>query len=100
MDKKALLHKPRFFSVIFNKLSQGVLCLGGAIGRYVGPGEILNSGSGGSFSLQLDLGQTPSPTGFVSIQAGETWNFTAWHRDAVGGTTTSNFTDGLEVVFL
>ncbi|MDC1043609.1 hypothetical protein OAQ71_00120 [bacterium] len=37
---------------------------------------------------------------FPSIQAGETWNFTAWHRDAVGGTTTSNFTDGLEVVFL
>ncbi len=80
--------------------SQGILCIGGAIGRYVGPGEILNSGSSGTFSLQLDLTRTPTPTGLVSIQAGETWNFTAWHRDAVGGNTTSNFTDGLEVVFL
>ena len=80
--------------------SEGVLCIGGAIGRYVGPGEILNSGSAGSFSLQLDLTQTPTPTGLVSIQAGETWNFTAWHRDAVGGNTTSNFTDGIEVLFL
>ena len=80
--------------------SSGMLCLGGAIGRYVGPGEILNSGGNGTFSLQLDLTQTPTPVGLVSIQAGETWNFSAWHRDAVGGSTTSNFTDGVEVTFL
>lgn len=80
--------------------SAGVLCLSGAIGRYVGPGQILNSGSSGSFSLQIDLTQTPTPVGPVSVLAGETWNFSAWHRDAVGGTTTSNFTDGLEIQFL
>ena len=74
--------------------------LSGAIGRYVGPGQILNSGSSGSFSLQLDLTLTPTPVGPVSVLAGETWNFSAWHRDAVGGTTTSNFTDGLEIQFL
>ncbi|MDG1049230.1 MAG: hypothetical protein P8R46_03385 [Planctomycetota bacterium] len=80
--------------------SAGNLCLGGAIGRYVGPGQIQNSGSAGEFSLPLDLTATPQPTGLISVQAGETWNFTCWHRDAVGGTTTSNFTDGLEVRFL
>lgn len=80
--------------------SAGVLCLGGAIGRYVGPGEILNTGNNGSFALQLDLAQTPTPLGLVSVQAGETWNFSTWHRDSVGGSSTSNFTDGLEVLFL
>ena len=36
--------------------SNGNLCLGGAIGRYVGPGEILSSGAAGEFSLAIDLG--------------------------------------------
>ena len=80
--------------------SQGVLCLSGGIGRYVGPGQIQNSGAAGSFSLLLDLTQTPTPTGFVTVVAGETWNFTAWHRDAVGGSATSNFTDAVSVLFL
>jgi len=79
--------------------SSGNLCLGGAIGRYVGPGQVLNSGATGTFTLPLDLTSTPQPTGLVSVQAGETWNFTTWHRDATGGTTTSNFTDGLEITF-
>ncbi|MEM1448148.1 MAG: hypothetical protein AAF957_26520 [Planctomycetota bacterium] len=79
--------------------SSGNLCLGGQIGRYVGPGQIQNTGMAGEFSLVLDLTQTPQPTGFVSIQAGETWNFTAWHRDTSGTGATSNFTDGLEITF-
>ncbi|MEM9382358.1 MAG: hypothetical protein AAGB93_20565 [Planctomycetota bacterium] len=80
--------------------SQGNLCLGGAIGRYVGAGQIQNTGSTGAFALAIDLTQTPSPTGFVTVQAGETWSFQAWHRDSVGGSATSNFTDGLEIAFL
>ena len=79
--------------------SQGNLCLSGAIGRYVGPGQIQNSGGNGSFTLPLDLTQMPTPTGLVAAQAGETWNFTTWYRDAVGGSATSNFTDGVEVTF-
>jgi len=79
--------------------SQGNLCLTGAIGRYVGPGQIKNSGATGSFSLAIDLTQTPQPTGFVSISAGQTWNFTTWHRDAIGGVATSNFTGGLSIAF-
>ncbi len=79
--------------------SAGRLCLGGGIGRYVGPGQVLNSGNLGRFTLALDLTRTPTPTGTVAVQAGETWNFQAWFRDAQGGASTSNFTDGLEVQF-
>ncbi|MDG1984154.1 MAG: hypothetical protein P8M11_06290, partial [Planctomycetota bacterium] len=71
----------------------------GAIGRYVGPGQIVNSGATGEVTLPLDLTQTPQPTGFVSVQPGETWNFQAWYRDSVGGSATSNFTDGLSITF-
>ncbi len=80
--------------------SQGNLCLSGNIGRYVGPGQVLNTGALGQFALVLDLNQTPTPTGFTTIQAGDTVYFTAWHRDSIGGGATSNFTDGLEIVFL
>jgi len=79
--------------------STGNLCLGGAIGRYVGPGQIQNSGSAGAISLAIDLTMTPTPTGLVAVQAGETWFFTAWHRDSVSGNATSNFTDGVELAF-
>lgn len=79
--------------------SAGNLCVSGAVGRYVGPGQVQNSGGAGMIQLALDLTSTPTPTGFVSITSGETWNFQAWHRDSIGGTPTSNFTDGLSVAF-
>jgi len=79
--------------------SQGILCLGGGIGRYVGPGQIKNTGTSGAFTLLLDLNQTPSTTGFVMVMAGETRNFQAWHRDSLGGVATSNFTNGRSVLF-
>ncbi|MEZ6014856.1 MAG: hypothetical protein R3F49_07080 [Planctomycetota bacterium] len=79
--------------------SQGVLCLGGSIGRYVGAGQIQNSGAVGEISLVIDLTQFPTPTGFVSVLPGQSWNFTAWYRDVVGGSATSNFANGLEITF-
>jgi hypothetical protein len=80
--------------------SQGILCLSGGIGRYVGPGQIKNSGATGSFALALNLAETPQPTGFVTVTAGQTWNFQCWHRDSIGGAATSNFTDASAVMFL
>ncbi len=79
--------------------SQGNLCLSGAIGRYVGPGQIQQSNAGGEFSLTLNLSQTPTPTGLVNVLPGETWNFQAWYRDSVSGMPTSNFTNGRELTF-
>ncbi len=79
--------------------SAGTLCLGGSIGRYVGPGQIKNSGTTGSFSLALNLASTPTPTGAVAVVPGDTWNYQAWFRDAVGGVATSNFTNGRTITY-
>ncbi len=78
--------------------SDGRLCLGGFIGRFVGPGQILNSGAAGSFMLAIDLASMPQPFGSVTVQPGDTWNFQAWHRDA-NPTLVSNFTDSVSVYF-
>ncbi|MEM9798795.1 MAG: hypothetical protein AAGA20_00630 [Planctomycetota bacterium] len=79
--------------------SFGNLCLGGAIGRYVGPGQVVNSGSAGILALEIDLDQTPTPGGFVSIAAGETWNFQAWFREGSIAGVFSNFSDALSIAF-
>ncbi len=76
--------------------SQGNLCLSGAIGRH--SQNILNTGATGAFSLQLDLTNIPTPNGHVAIQAGETWYWQAWFRDA-NPMSTSNFTDGIGITF-
>ncbi len=81
--------------------SMGNLCLGGAIGRYNQAGQISNSGTAGSISLNLDLTQTPQPSGGpVPIMAGQTWYFQAWYRDfqpMLG--SISNLSDGVGVTF-
>ncbi|MEZ6014283.1 MAG: hypothetical protein R3F49_04165 [Planctomycetota bacterium] len=79
--------------------SQGVLCVGGGIGRYVAPGQVQQANAAGEFSLAVDLTQHPRPIGVVSVQAGETWTFQAWYRDTYIVFPTSNFTDALEVTF-
>ncbi|MEZ6015069.1 MAG: hypothetical protein R3F49_08150 [Planctomycetota bacterium] len=79
--------------------NQGNLCLGGAIGRFVGPGQVQQADGAGAIALQLDLSIQPTPTGPVMVSAGETWSFQAWYRDSVGGAATSNFTGGLAVRF-
>jgi len=76
--------------------SQGILCVGGAIGRYVD--DIQSTGPAGWMSLTLDLTDTPTPAGPVAIQPGETWHFQGWFRDWNPGPT-SNFTDGVMILF-
>ncbi len=81
--------------------SAGNLCIVGSIGRYVGPGQIQNSGSQQSISLGIDLTNVPQPHGGEPTLPGMTWNFTAWFRDvSAQGATTSNFADGLSLTFL
>ncbi len=80
--------------------SSGNLCLGGALGRYLGQGEVQSSDAGGAASLSIDLTQVPSASGPITVAVGETWHFQAWHRDVLpSGATTSNFTNGLSVTF-
>ncbi|MEM6673930.1 MAG: hypothetical protein AAF726_13885 [Planctomycetota bacterium] len=76
--------------------SEGVLCLGGAIGRF----GLYTSGTSGQHAGTIDPNDIAQPTGSVSAIAGETWYFQSWHRDAVGGSATSNFTNAVGVVFL
>ena len=76
--------------------SQGNLCLGGGIGRHAK--QIGNSGPAGELFLELDLTALPRPNGTHPVVAGETWNFQCWFRDQNPGIT-SNFSDGIEIVF-
>ena len=84
----------------------GFLCLGSGVGRFMGPGEVQNSGMSGTMTLSFDLTSMPTVHGFESIAAGETRYFQLWHRDfphgpaAGSGTGTgSNFTSSLAVTF-
>jgi len=76
--------------------SQGNLCLGGAIGRFLS--QAASTGSAGELTLQIDANQIPFPGGSHTVAPGETWNFQAWYRDLNPGPT-SNFTDAVAVTF-
>ncbi|QDV09459.1 hypothetical protein Poly30_50170 [Planctomycetes bacterium Poly30] len=78
--------------------SAGNLCLAGAVGRAVS-GIIANTGTAGELIVPVNLMSLPQPLGAVSVVPGDTWNFQAWFRDSVGGTVTSNFTNGVTVTF-
>jgi len=77
--------------------SQGILCLAcgfqgcGGIGRFTGPGQIIQGPVGG---IAVDLTALPL-TPNVSVQPGDTWNFQCWFRDL----GSSNFTDAVSVDF-
>ncbi|MEE2938899.1 MAG: hypothetical protein VX460_00810 [Planctomycetota bacterium] len=77
--------------------SNGNLCLAGTVGMFDGPGQILNTGPGGEYSLRIDLGSIPPGQGSAAAVAGDTWSFQAWHRERVG--LGSNFPDGIEITF-
>jgi hypothetical protein len=87
--------------------SQGNLCVLGAIGRFVGPGQIRNSMGAGEVSLSTGMGMgtfsltnMPTPTGPRMSITGTTDNFQLWHRDVVGGVATSNFSNGITHTWL
>lgn len=73
--------------------SQGTLCLGGAIGRYLG--SVQSSGPAGVLRHSADPGQLPITGGTVGLP-GDSLLFQAWFRDANPGAT-SNFTDAARV---
>jgi len=75
--------------------SQGTLCLGGPIGRYVK--LVQNSGAAGTFSIPVDLNALPF-TPSVPVLPGDTYYFQCWYRD-LNPMQTSNFTDAVVVTF-
>jgi hypothetical protein len=80
--------------------SAGRLCLGGAIGRYTGPGQVQFSAGMQAFRLTIDLSETPHPSqGLIAVLPGQTWSFQAWYRDSSMAGPTSNFSSGLALTF-
>lgn len=75
--------------------SQGNLCLGSGIGRFLQ--QVQNSGQSGSIAIQPNLLALPTSTGPVAAQAGQTWYFQAWFRDA-NPQLTSNFSRGASLL--
>jgi len=74
--------------------SQGNLCLAQPLGRFAA--QIQNSGATGQISIPVDVTNVPLLGPIIS---GETWRFQAWYRDT-NPTSTSNFTDGIEIDFM
>ncbi|MEM1044162.1 MAG: FG-GAP repeat protein [Planctomycetota bacterium] len=76
--------------------SQGVLCLGGAIGRYSNQAQTAD-GSGRAL-VAIDTLAIQQPTGAIAAMAGQSWSFQYWYRDA-NPTVTSNLTEVSTVTF-
>jgi len=72
--------------------SAGNLLLGSNFARF---SNIVSTDSGGSVSMEANLGQLPTQSGMTAAIPGETWYFQFMHRD-VGN---SNLTRGLALMF-
>ncbi|MEM9799532.1 MAG: hypothetical protein AAGA20_04335 [Planctomycetota bacterium] len=77
----------------------GNLCLAATgIGRY--SYDVLQTSQNNAVFYRPDLDQTPSPTTFLSVMAGERRYWQFWYRDTDGaGGTTSNFASAVGVTF-
>ncbi len=77
--------------------SQGRICiLGPNIGRL--GSTIQSSGATGTMSSVIDITLIPgNPSS--TVMAGDSWSFQVWHRDAVGGSPTSNFTNAVSISY-
>lgn len=81
--------------------SQGTLCLGGPIGRFTRPSEILRADPVGNVFMPVDLTDFPTPNARISVTPGTTVYFQIVYRDVdpTTGAATSNFTDALCMTF-
>jgi hypothetical protein len=76
--------------------SQGNLCVVGSIARFNAEvGAVVN----GEYSTEIDLTDVPLPPAFgYVVMPGDSWSFQCWYRDQNPGAT-SNFTNGLQILF-
>lgn len=76
----------------------GDLCAGGNLGRFLGPGQVMNTGFTGSISVTIDTtaipGNPPS-----AVTPGSTYYFQCWNRDIIAGSPASRFSDTAAVTF-
>ena len=76
----------------------GDLCAGGNLGRFVGPGQIMNSGMTGTIAVTINTAAIPGNPSSVAMP-GSTYYFQLWNRDAIGGLPSSRFSDTAAVTF-
>lgn len=88
----------QFASPIPLAMSQGELCLGGRIGRLIGPGQVVTIPAQGFLQLDVDLSALPRPTGPVAVMPGDWWCFQFWYRDNNPGPT-SNLSSAVGIRF-
>ena len=77
-------------------MSQGLLSRHHTLTLAIAP-LVVNSGSTGQPSKQIDFTNLPGASGQIS--ASETWFFSLWFRDPTGGPAGFNFADGLRATF-
>lgn len=85
--------------VVHPGLNMGALCLSSPIGRFIAPGQLLNSGPSGSVTLPIDLTRVPSLLSFESIAPGDTRYFQFWHRDVAPNGPFTTFTESAVITF-
>ena len=87
----------------------GDVCIaGGTFGRHLF-GSDLYMGTSGTFSIDVDLTDVPSPRDGISwpnpghysttVLVGETWYWQCWYRDQAAGVGASNFTEAIGITF-
>ncbi len=98
------------------QLSNGRLCLVGApgariyrynvaggehnsLGRFDAAGVLQNLVGTSTIGSGYDVPLTVPDSVPVTIMSGDSWHFQLWHRDTPAGNGTSNFSNGLSVVF-
>ena len=78
--------------------SQGQLCLSGALGRFLGTGEVGPATADGLAALQVDLTDLPLGGGGGLLVPGDTLYFQVWYRDGLpAGGATNNLTSAIAV---
>jgi len=77
-----------------------VVAVNGTVTNFCAPLVPNSTGAMGSFQIAVDNRSPPQPNGKVAAQAGEQWNFQAWHRHSLGGQALANFADAVAVTFL
>ncbi len=70
--------------------SQGQLCLGGSVGRFLSQGEVGPANESGLVALEVDLTQLPGGGVAGRPGPGDTLYFQAWYRDRQPGTAATN----------
>jgi len=77
-------------------LGNGTLCVGEGALRIQAP---LKTGLGGRVSLPIDLKRAPFASGSSAILPGSSWTFQYLYRDEVGGVSTLNLSNAVQIVF-